>query len=264
MLNKYLFLLLTLLLLQTATQAQTPLTTAPDITVKTLKGDIIQLYSLLAENKVVVIDFFSTSCGPCQTFAHDFQEAYEGFGSNEGNVFFLGINYNGTNADVVFFDSLFNITLPSCSGLEGGGNIAFETFQIAAYPTVVVIQPDKTIAAQHVWEPTASNITAAVTAAGGIFVNTPQWFSPKQNGLTIYPQPAQGVLNITFDLDVSEPIEIQIKDLNGRTLHNEKHIAHPAGGVFGHKLDIGHLSRGIYVLDVKTSHGSIAQKVVFQ
>lgn len=58
MLNKYLFLLLTLLLLQTATQAQTPLTTAPDITVKTLKGDIIQLYSLLAENKVVVIDFF--------------------------------------------------------------------------------------------------------------------------------------------------------------------------------------------------------------
>ena len=252
-----------LLFALTKLTAQTPLTSAPDITVKTIKGDIINLYALLAENKIVAIDFFSVSCGPCQTFAHDFEEAYQAFGANSGNVFFLGVNYNGTNSDVIFFDSVFDITLPSCSGLEGGGNLAFSTFQISAYPTVVVIQPDKTIASQHVWEPTSSNITAAVINAGGLYVSQNENPEQATKKLNIFPQPASGFINLGF---VSNPdavfSTIKIRDLAGRILDVQTFDL--VAGYNNVVVRTAELRKGAYVIEVLMGNTSLNEKFVIQ
>jgi len=244
--------------------AQTPHTTAPDFSVKTLKGDIIQLYPLLAQGKIVVVDFFSTSCGPCQTFAYDFEMAYENFGSNNGNVFFLGINYNGTNPDVVFFDSLFNITLPSASGLDGGGNIVFENYLVAAYPTVIVILPDKTIAAQHVWEPSFANITEAVVNAGGALVHQNEIKITDAINISTFPNPAVNEINVSFDLYKQELVSLTIKDILGRPVSSKILQKKYEAGNHHVKIDSQQLPAGNYLVEFKAGNQLIYNKILIQ
>ncbi len=117
---------LILLLGSITASSQTLLTEANDFSVKTLEGETIYLFPLLdEENMIVVIDFFSTTCGPCQDYADDFQRSYENFGSNTGNVYFMGINWGNDNEGVHEFDSIFGLTYPTASGTQGGGNIVF-------------------------------------------------------------------------------------------------------------------------------------------
>ncbi|MDP3444331.1 MAG: T9SS type A sorting domain-containing protein [Ignavibacteria bacterium] len=239
---------------------QTPLVTAVDISVKTLKGDVINLYPLLDQGKIVVIDFFSTSCGPCQTFAYDFQQAYEGFGNNEGNVFFIAINYNGTNADVQFFDSLFNITLPSASGLDGGGNVAFEAFQVAAYPTVVVIKPDKSIVAPYVWEPTFENITQEVLNAGGTLVgveeNTINYFN-----VNVFPNPAFENASIGFELQAADNVSVQLKDILGKLIQAPLSNVYFEKGNHIQKIDTQNLPSGMYFVELVVGSQTTLRKL---
>ena len=74
-------LFLVILITTISASSQTLLTEANDFHVKTIEGTPIYLFPILdEENMIVVIDFFSTTCGPCQDFADDFQRSYEDFG----------------------------------------------------------------------------------------------------------------------------------------------------------------------------------------
>ncbi len=264
MMNKYTLTFLISLFFSAAALSQTPHTTAPDFSVKTLKGDIIQLYPLLSENKIVVIDFFSTSCGPCQTFAYDFEMAYQNFGANSGNVFFLAINYNGTNADVIYFDSVFNITLPSASGLDGGGNVAFDTYQVASYPTVVVIQPDKTIVSQRVWEPTTANITEVVLSAGGTLVGQEEQILSYQNGLVLYPNPAQNEAVISLDLKQDEVITLTVRNVFGQSVQKISTSEMMSKGLHTKRISVQNLPSGIYFVEAESSNHIKVQRFMIQ
>lgn len=262
MLKKTFTFILAFFALMFSIKAQTPLTYAPNITVKTIKSELIELYAdLLDQNKIVVLDFFSVSCGPCQTYAYDFQLAYEAFGENSSNVFFLGVNYNGTVDDVVYFDSVYNITLPSCSGLEGGGNVAFETFQVVAYPTVVVIQPNRTITHQWIWEPTAANIIDAVVEAGGLFVGMPQ-NETHPTEIELFPQPVASAFHFRVPLHVQQTIRYWVKDLNGRTLLSRIREAQPVSGYYTERIDLKSASPGTYILELNMGKEVLRKKIL--
>ncbi len=263
MLKKTFFSISLFLLAMLSARGQTALTYAPDFTIKTIKSETISLYEdLLDKNKIVVLDFFSVSCGPCQTFAHDFQLAYEAFGENQSNVFFLGVNYNGTVDQVIHFDSVYNISLPSCSGLEGGGNLAFETFQVSSYPTVVVIQPDRTITHQRVWEPTANNIITAVLESGGMYLGASEIKAHNDAVLEVYPQPASNWLNFRANLLRGDQARCQIKDINGKTLISNAIEITPLSGLASGRLDVDRLKSGTYILELISGDRVLRKKFV--
>lgn len=264
MVKKYSFIFIVSLFLSTFTYAQTPHTVAPNFSVKTLKGDMIELYALLAENKIVVVDFFSTSCGPCQTFAYDFEMAYQNFGSNSGNVFFLGVNYNGTNEDVIYFDSVYNITLPSASGLDGGGNMAYDIFQIGSYPTVVVIKPDMNIASQRVWEPTSANITEIVINAGGTLVGQSEQLYANGNILKVYPNPVQNEALVTLNLKQEESITLTIKNILGQTIQSITTSEVMPKGLGTRTINVQGLESGIYIVEARSPTFSCSQRLIVQ
>lgn len=258
--KKILALASSLFLLFRLASAQTPLTTAPDFSVKTLDGTIIQLYPLLDDGKVVVLDFFSVSCGPCQLYAPHFQEAFEAFGRNLGNVFFLGINYNGTNSDVMYFDSLFNLTFPSASGLDGGGNAVFHLFQLSAYPTVLVIRSDKVITNPYVWPPTTDNIIDAVLQAGGNLVGL--YEHAEETAFQVYPNPMKEFSKLSFQLKQPSKVSAQIQDARGRIV---KQLLQPGilpAGTHHMEFSFTELTSGIFFVTLEVNNERLFEKVV--
>lgn len=230
-------------------QAQTDLTVAVDFHSKTTDAETIKLFPLLDEQqKIVVIDFFSVTCGPCQTYAPDFQSAYELFGSNNGNVFFIGINYNGDNEEVEEFDSIFGLTFPSVSGLQGGGDIIYEAFNIMSYPTVIVITTDHQIVEQFIWPPSVENIVNTVYAHGGIITGQSE-FKPKKNRLKIFPNPVNFTCNLLINSDDYQIINFEIYQLNGNLLYrSENNILLKGGNQVEVPVEI--LENGIYFVKI--------------
>jgi cytochrome oxidase Cu insertion factor (SCO1/SenC/PrrC family) len=74
-------------------KAQTPLEEAIDFQVTDVNGNEIHLFQLLdEEGKYVLIDFFFTTCGPCQDIVPRVSEAYEYFGCGEHDIEFIAMD----------------------------------------------------------------------------------------------------------------------------------------------------------------------------
>ncbi len=250
--KKFLFLLVTVVLLSPAKGlfAQTTLDTAVNFHVKTIDGDAIWLFDLLDnENKIVVIDFFSTSCGPCQLYAPDFQASYENFGSNSGNVYYMGINWGADNQAVRTFDSTYNLSYPTISGTQGGGNGVFTSYNILSYPTVIVIVPeDHLIVNKEIVPPVRDSINEAVIAAGGIYVGVDE-NKPSLHQARVYPNPVTNKTTLSLTLDHPQNVSVTVFDLYGRaklkipdTYYRSVNVTIP--------LDLSGFAGGVYFVNV--------------
>ena len=144
--------------------AQTSLTTAVDFTVTDVHGETHNLFSILDEGKHVIVDFFYTTCGPCQASVPTMNHAYTDYGCNTGEIFFLSIDNGDTDAQVLQYENQFGGLFPSVSGIDGGGNLVVSNYGIGAYPTVILIAPDRSILEQDIFP--VSNITTALPNAG--------------------------------------------------------------------------------------------------
>ncbi len=147
--------------------AQTSLTEAVDFTVTDVEGHEHHLFDYLDNGKYVLIDFFFTTCGPCQQTAPKVSEAYEYFGCNSADLIVLGIDNGDSDAQVIAFDESYGSTYPSVSGIEGGGTAVCSAYGISLYPCVILIAPDRQIVNQDIWPiPSAQTIIDVVVPYG--------------------------------------------------------------------------------------------------
>jgi thiol-disulfide isomerase/thioredoxin len=213
----------------TSLKSQVQIDEAIDFSVKTLESEIFDLYPKLDEGKIVVINFFSTSCGPCQTFAHDFQVAYENFGENQGNVYFHGINYNGTNYQVAQFADIYQLFMPLSSGLEGGGNAAFDLYE------------------NYIWEPTAENITNALIEAGGVLVGNSENAEAIQ--AHVFPNPATDYTKLAFNIKKSTLTKWRVYNSLGIMVEQNEISAVPGDNII--ELATSNFTSGTYFVIIE-------------
>jgi len=169
-------LLAVLVLVGLQTQAQTNLTTAVDFTVTDVHGNTHTLFNYLDDGKHVIVDFFFTTCGPCISSVPTLNQAYTDYGCNTGEVIFLSIDDWGSDAQVLQYENDYGGLLPAVSGNDGGGDAVNSAYGISAYPTVVLIAPNRTILEQDIYP--VSNITTALPNAGLNMAScavTPSW-----------------------------------------------------------------------------------------
>ena len=179
------------------------------------------------------------------------QAAYEEFGCNNGNVFFIGIDKGNTNEDVIYFNSTYGIQYPGVSGQNGGGNGVHLLYEIQATPSVVVIQPDRVIAVKQIWPPNTNNLVDSVLNAGGIVQSclTNIKVNPTEEILTIGPNPVKNYAYLHLNLKETKEIAIHVFNLTGEKIMEIQSVHYPAGKYFV-KADFTNEPEGFYFVQV--------------
>ncbi|MBN1340888.1 MAG: redoxin domain-containing protein [Bacteroidales bacterium] len=250
---KKIVLILLVQLSLTFSFSQTTLDTAVNFTVKDIHGQMLTLFDILDNDKYVVIDFFSVACGTCQTYAPDMAEAYEAFGCNQGNVFFLGIDKGNWNEDVIYFNNEYGIEYSSVSGMEGNGNEVHWTYDIQGTPSVVVIAPDRSIAVHQVYPPAANNLINSITGAGGVQQSCTTGLYENEmtaGDFSYYPNPVKEKLNCSVQAQKGMILHVEVIDLLGKTVAtSEEYESREGANVI--PVSLTEVKNGMYIAQVK-------------
>jgi len=96
--------------------AQNRPTDAVDFTISDTEGNYYNLFEQFEQGKVVVLYFFSTSCGSCYLEAPVLDTVYENYGLGEQDVLVWGIAYPGaTDEQIDIFQDSTNVRFPCLS-----------------------------------------------------------------------------------------------------------------------------------------------------
>ena len=174
-------------------KSQTNLTQAVDFTVTDVHGNSFNLFDKLDEGFHVVVDFFTT-CGYCIDAVPTLNDAYNQYNNN--GAYFISIDDRNNDAAVVL-ESDYGSLLPAVSGVDGGGAAVVSAYNVGAFPTVILIAPDKSILSQDIYP-----VSTIFTTFG-------------QNGLT-----EVGCSGVSIrDIESANDGETRIFDFLGREWH---------------------------------------------
>lgn len=147
--------------------AQCPLSTAVDFTATDCHGTEVHLFDILDGGQCVLIDFFFTTCGPCQQATPKIAEAYQLLGCNMHDVFFMEISPSDNDTQCQNWCNQYGIEYPTI-GTSGGGGSICNTYGIPAYPTVILIKPDRSIVINDLWPISSAQTIISQLAPYGI------------------------------------------------------------------------------------------------
>lgn len=232
--------------------AQTPLDEAVDFNSKDVHGVPHHLFDILDnQDKYVLIDFFSVTCGPCQTMAPKLDSVYAYFGSNEMDLYILAIDQFFNNEMVLGFEEEYGTNYPAISGIEGGGSGIYEDFQIPYYPSLILIAPDHSIVEQAIPVPnTAQELIDLLETTYGLQAVSVDEIG-NETAFRLYPNPATNyfVLETPTDHSVENLIIYSITGkevLRLNSFGSPRHI----------QVNIENLRKGMYLISAEYSDGS--------
>ena len=131
-------------------KAQCPHTEAIDFTATDVHGTEVHLFDILDGGQAVLIDFFFTTCGPCQQATPKIAQSYTAMGCNMYDVFYMEIATGDSDAACLNWVNNYGIEYPTISG-AGGGTTICNQYGIGQYPTVILIMPNHQIVIQDLW-----------------------------------------------------------------------------------------------------------------
>ncbi len=236
-----------------------------DFTLTDTEGNEHNLYSITAQGKYVFLDFFFDTCGPCQQTTPIFNELYDKYGCNEGEVYCLSVN-NGTDTDleVIQFEQTFGGPFehaPAVS-MEGGAGAVDSNFGITAYPTYCLINPSNEIIALDIWP--IANVGTFEAAFPVGFDPVPAPCSPlgvDDNSLDVsfqlFPNPSNGsVINLKLN-DATTKAVVNIYSVVGKLVYTNSFDSNSI------KIDTN-LSSGAYIVNVNTDLGSANKSLIIK
>lgn len=130
--------------------AQCGITTAVDFTATDCHGTEVHLFDILDSGQYVLIDFFFTTCGPCQQATPKVVESYYAMGCNMHDVFYMEISPSDGDAACQNWANNYGVEYPTI-GTGSIGSTICNQYRIDAYPTLILIAPDRSIVIQDLW-----------------------------------------------------------------------------------------------------------------
>ncbi|RJG16970.1 TlpA disulfide reductase family protein [Massilia cavernae] len=130
-------------------------TPAPDVTFINLKGEKISTQSL--RGKVVMVNFWATSCVTCVKEMPQMVETYNKFKGQGLEFVAVAMKYDPPNYVINFTETR---KLPFTVALDSGGDIAKSFGDVSLTPTTFVISKDGKIIKRYVGEPKFTELHA--------------------------------------------------------------------------------------------------------
>lgn len=225
---------------------------APDFSVTDPQNITHTLYQYTDSGKYVLLDFFGYWCGSCITKAPIIQTFYTKYGCNQYEVVVLGIEGDGTNAQLHLFDSLAGLpanSYPAMSGLEGNGDSVMVHYGVAGFPTLVAIGPDRKIINENIFpSSTAPEILAAFpeNSIQPHLCNPNEISETDIHNILIEPNPTRGIFRIFIPnmlINSNYTIINIMGNVVGRGMINKT----------VEEIDISHLVNGLYILSLQNN-----------
>ncbi len=234
--------------------------TAPDFTVTTVHGEEFNLYTELDKGKTVILDIFFVNCPPCNSIAPFIQDLNVKWGDGDGDVEFISLTDVDTNEEIIPYETLHSLTFPA-AGRDAGGTEAVTPYitgtfgQFFGYPTLVVIAPDRTMN-YDIWgssdQNTSDLLDEAIAATGATGEALSVFESNNVSSIKAYPNPVVNDLQVTFDLENSNSINVLVIDATGK-LVSETQKGILAAGEQTINIDFSTLSNGTYFVELRNN-----------
>ncbi len=233
-----------------------------DFTVTDIEGNTHNLYEYTAAGKYVYIDFFFTTCGPCQATAPKLNEFYDKFGCGAGDIMCMSINQgNDDDAAVTDYDETYGgeFNHAPIISMDGGSLAVRSNFGITYYPTICLINPENEIINLDIWP---------VDDAGTFETVFPEGFNPEPMACTVgvndevivdfsvFPNPTNGE-SITLVFSNADEAKVEIIDILGKVVF--KTLATKT--ISNLNID---LNSGNYFIKVETDKGVGVHKLIVQ
>ena len=245
--------------------AQITLTEAVDFTVTDLHGEEHNLFEQLDAGKYVMIDLFAYWCGPCCTTAPKIKLTFEEYGCNTGDLFVIGMEGDGTTAQTEEFENTCGSAgaHPVISGLDGGGSEVVDAYSPAAFPTIILIAPDRTIVEQDIW-PYENATVDAMLATYGIekqecaIVSGVEDFA-QINAVDLTPNPVEDIANLNFNLAESAKISVEVYNITGQQVY-QNIVGQKTAGNHQLELPTTNLAIGTYLVKISVD-GALVETI---
>ena len=114
---------------------------APEFELLTFNGEQVSLDTL--QGKVILLNFWSSWCSPCELEAPELENAWQNLGNHE-EVIFVGIAHADTESAARDFAARYNYSFPN--GRDLGSKIA-DAYRVRAVPESFLIDPEGIIVA---------------------------------------------------------------------------------------------------------------------
>ena len=235
-----------------------------DFTVTDIHGEVHNLYDITASGKHVFLDFFFDTCSPCQQTTPIFNEFYDKYGCNEGEIYCISIN-NGTDSDaeVEAFENTYGGPFnhaPAVSA-EGGAGAVDANFDIAAYPTYCLVGPDNKLLVGDIW-PISGVQTFEAAFPTGFDPEPMECFlglldAENTSDFLLYPTISNGKnINLRLSNQV-DAVKVTVFDISGKQVLTNEY----SSSSIVINLNV---NSGTYFVNVQTNSGSTVKKLIIK
>lgn len=201
-----------------------------NFTVTDIDGNAHTLYDITATGKYVYLDFFFTTCPPCQETTKYFNQLHDKYGCNQGDVYALSVSVVSWDDDerIRQYENQYGGTYehaPVVSGTAAAGGTALgDLYGIQYAPTYTIIAPDNTLAYNAVWP---------VYGLGSLENAFPDDFNPQTMPCTLgtadanaerialYPTVSDGAF--TIDMPSKTNAKVEIFDMTGKNVYSSSY-----------------------------------------
>lgn len=114
-----------------------------DFTMNDINERPMSILSEIAKNKITVIDFWASWCGPCLREMPSMVEMYKKH--KDSGLGIIGISLDSRKTDWENATKRFSIEWPQISDLNGWNNAAAQMFNVQSIPYTIVVSSDGTI-----------------------------------------------------------------------------------------------------------------------